>query len=91
MTTKLELFVGTTQPTQLVREIREKSVNLQEQSEVLCLGASIGVNGEEASGTLGAIVEDENSGTFYALSCDHVMKHPRLVESLNNAKYHLNK
>jgi len=60
----------------------------QEQSEVLCLGASIGVNGEGASGTLGAIVEDGNSGTFYALSCDHVMRHPALDESLNHAKYH---
>ena len=69
----------------------------QKQSEVLCLGASIGVNGEEASGTLGSIVEDENSGTFYVLSCDHVIAdkqksgiiHPGLNDHLNYLKYHL--
>lgn len=70
----------------------------QEQSNVLCLGASIGVKGKEASGTLGAIVEDEHSGTLYALSCSHVMTHaekseiihPGLNDHLNYLKYHLN-
>ena len=67
----------------------------QEQSEVLCLGASIGVREEEAAGTLGAIVK--GGETFYALSCDHVMKHPEkseiihpaLNDHLNYLNYHL--
>ncbi|XP_078383699.1 uncharacterized protein LOC144666197 isoform X2 [Oculina patagonica] len=46
----------------------------QQEFEVLPLGASIGVEGVEACGTLGAIVEDENNpGILYALSCDHVL------------------
>ena len=44
-----------------------------EQKEFLRLGASIGVNERQSSGTLGAIVEDVSNGTLYALSCDHVM------------------
>lgn len=67
----------------------------QEQCEVLCLGASIGIQGEEGCGTLGAIVEGD--GNFYALSCDHVMKHPQKLEiihpaaddHLNYLNYHL--
>ena len=67
----------------------------QEQCEVLCLGASIGVEGEEGCGTLGAIVEGD--GKFYALSCDHVMKraqkskiiHPARDDYLNYLNYHL--
>ena len=67
----------------------------QKQSKVLKLGASIGVKGIEASGTLGAIVEAD--GNFYALSCDHVMKdpreseiiHPALNDHLNYLNYHL--
>ena len=67
----------------------------QEQSEVLCLGASIGVQGEDAAGTLGAIVKDGE--TFYVLSCDHVMRrstelkiiHPAQNDHLNYLNYHL--
>lgn len=67
----------------------------QKQSKVLKLGASIGVKGIEASGSLGAIVEAD--GNFYALSCDHVMKdpleseiiHPAVNDHLNYLKYHL--
>lgn len=66
----------------------------QEQSEVLCLGASIGVKDEDVAGTLGAIVKGDK--TFYALSCDHVMKHKAKLEithpahndHLNNLNYH---
>jgi len=68
-----------------------------EQNEFLRLGASIGVNGKQSSGTLGAIVEDVNSGTLYALSCDHVMYdadqseiiHPGLDVYLNYLRHHL--
>ena len=68
-----------------------------EQNEFLRLGASIGVNGKQSSGTLGAIVEDVESGTLYALSCDHVMNdavqseiiHPGLDVYLNYLRYHL--
>lgn len=67
----------------------------QKQRKVLKLGASIGVKGIEASGSLGAIVEAD--GNFYALSCDHVMKdpleseiiHPALNDHLNYLNYHL--
>ena len=67
----------------------------QEQSKVLCLGASIGVQGEDTAGTLGAIVKDDE--TFYVLSCNHVMKHgtkseiihPALNDHLNYLNYHL--
>ena len=67
----------------------------QEQSEVLCLGTSIGVQGEDAAGTLGAIVK--GGETFYALSCDHVMRHskelkiihPAQNDHLNYLNYHL--
>ena len=48
----------------------------QHQGDELCFGTSIGVKGQNVSGSLGAIVKDSSSGTFYALSCDHVMKHP---------------
>ena len=72
----------------------------QQQLEDLQLGASIGAEGVEASGTLGAIVEDENNrGTLYALSCDHVLKvaekkqveivHPGLNDYLNYLKWTL--
>ena len=67
----------------------------QEQSKVLCLGASIGVQGEDAAGTLGAIVKDDE--TFYVLSCNHVMRHdtklaiihPAQNDYLNYLNYHL--
>ena len=67
----------------------------QKQSKVLKLGASVGVKGIEAAGSLGAIVEAD--GNFYALSCDHVMKdpreseiiHPALNDNLNYLNYHL--
>ena len=66
----------------------------QEQNDVLKLGASIGVQGKEASGTLGAIVK--SGGTYYALSCDHVMKseetsivHPGLYDHLKYLRYFL--
>ena len=67
----------------------------QEQDEVLCLGASIGVQGEDAAGTLGAIVKDDE--TFYVLSCNHVMRHdtklaiihPAQNDYLNYLNYHL--
>ena len=67
----------------------------QEQDKVLCLGASIGVQGEDAAGTLGAIVKGDE--TFYVLSCNHVMKHgaesviihPALNDYLNYLNYHL--
>ena len=67
----------------------------QKQSEVLCWGASIGVQGEDAAGTLGAIVKDDE--TFYVLSCEHVMRHstnrdiihPALNDHLNYLNYHL--
>ena len=66
----------------------------QEPREVLRLGASIGVRGEKGCGTLGAIVESD--GNFYALSCDHVMKHPQREiihpaqdDYLNYLNYHL--
>ena len=67
----------------------------QEPNEVLCLGASIGLQGEDAAGTLGAIVKDFE--TFYVLSCDHVMRHgtkseiihPAQNDYLNYLNYHL--
>ena len=66
----------------------------QEPREVLRLGASIGVRGEKGCGTLGAIVKSD--GNFYALSCDHVMKHPprEIIhpaqdDYLNYLNYHL--
>ena len=64
----------------------------------LRLGASIGAEGEKASGTLGAIVEDENnSGTFYLLTCNHVVNggeqpkiiHPTWNDFLNVALWNL--
>ena len=75
----------------------KKPTEAHEHKEVLCLGASIGVNGENSSGTLGAFVEDANSGTWYVLSCDHVMNHadkseliyPGLDVYLNCLHYHL--
>ena len=42
---------------------------VQKESKVLCMGASIGIQGE-ATGIIGAIVED--GSTLYALSCNHV-------------------
>ena len=76
----------------------------QKQSNVVPLGGSIGVDGQDVSGTLGAIVKDDDTGTLYALSCDHVMKHelpaetvlsstviihPGLNDHLNYLRYHL--
>ena len=64
----------------------------------LRLGASIGVKGGKTSGTLGAIVEDENNrGNFYLLTCNHVMNggeqpkiiHPALNDYLNVALWNL--
>ena len=73
----------------------KQPIEAQEPSDVLCLGASIGVQGKEASGTLGAIVKD--GSTYYALSCDHVMNseesncivHPGLNDHLYYLKYYL--
>jgi len=67
------------------------------QKDFLRLGASIGVNGKQSSGTLGAIVEDENSGTLYVLSCDHVVNdadesgiiHPGLDVYLDCLRFNL--
>ena len=64
-------------------------------SEVLCWGASIGVQGKDAAGTLGAIVKGGDN--FYVLSCDHVMRHgtvseiihPAQNDHLNYLNYHL--
>ena len=61
----------------------EMPINAHKQKEFLCSGASIGVKGEKSSGTLGAIVEDENTGTLYALSCDHVMNRVGVSEIIN--------
>lgn len=64
----------------------------------LRLGASIGVEGEKASGTVGAIVKDENnSGKFYLLTCKHVVNggeqpkiiHPSWNDYLNVALWNL--
>ena len=41
------------------------------------------MKGEKSSGTLGAIVEDENTGTLYALSSDHVMNRVGVSEIIN--------
>ena len=68
----------------------------QEPNEVLCLGASIGLQGEDAAGTLGAIVTDSKT-SYYVLSCDHVMKHgtkseiihPTQNDYLNYLNYNL--
>ena len=76
---------------------RYKPEEAHEQEEFLRLGASIGVNGKHSSGTLGAIVEDVNSGTLFALSCDHVMNdadrkeiiYPGLDVYINYLRYHL--
>ena len=74
-----------------------KPTEAQKSFDVLPCGASIGVEGVEASGTLGAIVEDENNrGTLYLLSCHHVLNHsaervvhPGLNDHLNNLKWSL--
>ena len=64
----------------------------------LRLGASIGVKGERALGTLGAIVEDENNrGKLYLLTCNHVVNggkqpniiHPALNDYLNVVLWNL--
>lgn len=67
----------------------------QKPSKTLCSGVSIGVQGKEEAGTLGAIVK--NGSTFYALSCHRVMKseqsrrivHPALYDNLNYLRYYL--
>ena len=72
-----------------------KPTEAQEQSDVLCLGASVGAEGKKSSGSLGAIVKDGSN--YYALSCDHVMNseestcivHPGLNDHLNYLKYYL--
>ena len=43
-----------------------------DSGEELYSGASTGIQEKLASGTLGAIVK--SGSTYYALSCDHVMK-----------------
>lgn len=62
------------------------------------LGASIGVEGKKASGTLGAIVEDKNdSSKFFLLTCNHVVNggeqpkiiHPAWNDYLNVALWNL--
>ena len=73
-------------------------IEAHKQKDFLRLGASIGVHGRQSSGTLGAIVEDEKSGTLYALSCHHVMHdadesriiHPGFDVYLNYLRYNLN-
>ena len=67
----------------------------QKPSKILCSGVSIGVQGNEAAGTLGAIVK--NGSSFYALSNHHVMNseqsnlivHPSLYDHLNYLRYYL--
>jgi len=84
-------FVWTNDPYKPIKEAHE-------QQEFLQLGASIGVKGKQSSGTLGAIVKDEESGTLYALSCNHVLKdaqekniiHPGLDVYLNYLHFNLN-
>ena len=49
-----------------------KPLTAHRQEKYLRLGASIGTT--STSGTLGAILED-NDGGLYLLSCDHVIKH----------------
>jgi len=49
----------------------------------LCFGTNIGVKGQNMSGSLSAIIKDSRSGTFYALSCYHVMKHPTESEIIH--------
>ena len=44
------------------------------QEKYLRLGASIGIEGKDDAGTLGAIVKGHDGG-LYLLSCDHVIKH----------------
>ena len=71
---------------------QESQREAQEQHDVLKLGASIGVKEKLASGTLGAVVK--SGTTFYALSCDHVMRsekskdivHPGLYDHLKYLK-----
>ena len=66
------------------------------QERYLRLGASIGVRGGNNSGTLGAIVKDNND-RFYLLSVDHVIHeeqsseiiHPGWLHYLASLKYHL--
>ena len=68
------------------------------QDDVLRFGTSIGIKDKQSSGTMGAIVKDINSGTLYALSCDHVMNdavesgiiHPGLDVYLNYLHHNLN-
>ena len=76
----------------------------QKPTKTLCSGVSIGIQGDEGAGTLGAIVK--NDSTFYALSCHHVMAseqseqleqseqserivHPALFDHLNYLRYYL--
>jgi len=71
----------------------------QKSFKHLRLGASIGVQGEKASGTLGAIVEEkkENGSNFYLLTCNHVVNgreqpqiiHPALNDYRNVALWNL--
>ena len=73
-----------------------KPLMAHKQGEYLRLGASIGVRGKNSAGTLGAIVKDDG-GTFYLLSCDHVMRderegqiiHPGKCHYRNSLEYHL--
>ena len=73
-----------------------KPLMAHKQGKYLRLGASIGVKGKNNSGTLGAIVKDDG-GSFYILSCDHVMRderegdiiHPGWYDYLTSLEYHL--
>ena len=73
-----------------------KPLMAHKQEKYLRLGASIGVKGTGYFGTLGAIVKDD-SGRFYLLSCDHVMRsvigkeivHPVEHHYWTSLKYHL--
>ena len=64
-----------------------KPLRAHKQGEYLRLGASIGVKGTGNSGTLGAIVKDDD-GRFYLLSCDHVMRSVRGREIIHPAENH---
>lgn len=66
-------------------KIPQAPTKTQVPSDELCLGTSIGVKGKAGGGTLGAIVKDSSSGIFYALSCNHVMKHPEESEIIHPA------
>ena len=75
-----------------------KPNDAQKSFTPLRLGASIGVEGERGSGTLGAIVKDEKKpDKLYLLTCNHVVNggkqpqimHPAFDDYLNTALLNL--